>query len=198
MYRNRIGIWGWHYYWYHYRSALVTQFWGFSCTILLASVSAFWSFHNRSTPPIDRNILSIYHLKVSNGKITNSYVPHEPQTWFRKQEEVWVAFRRNHQLGDFFVVGESENLWLHVDAAFAGSAFICPEFRPLLDGVEVFREFLGPLLSIDVSKRRNAYAICIKMRSKFRGHEISIGRIWGSFQRRIKMFVVLRTSCQCI
>jgi aromatic-L-amino-acid decarboxylase len=25
---------------------------------------------------------------------------------------------------------------LHIDAAYAGSAFICPEFRPLLDGVE--------------------------------------------------------------
>ncbi|XP_014386005.1 PREDICTED: aromatic-L-amino-acid decarboxylase, partial [Myotis brandtii] len=30
-----------------------------------------------------------------------------------------------------------EDLWLHVDAAYAGSAFICPEFRHLLDGVEV-------------------------------------------------------------
>lgn len=26
---------------------------------------------------------------------------------------------------------------MHIDAAYAGSAFICPEFRPLLDGVEV-------------------------------------------------------------
>lgn len=28
-------------------------------------------------------------------------------------------------------------MWLHVDAAYAGSAFICPEFRHLLNGVEV-------------------------------------------------------------
>nr|BAM35936.1 dopamine decarboxylase [Lymnaea stagnalis] len=28
------------------------------------------------------------------------------------------------------------DIWMHVDAAYAGSAFICPEFRPLLDGVE--------------------------------------------------------------
>ncbi|TSL82509.1 Aromatic-L-amino-acid decarboxylase [Bagarius yarrelli] len=27
-------------------------------------------------------------------------------------------------------------IWMHIDAAYAGSAFICPEFRPLLDGVE--------------------------------------------------------------
>ncbi|XP_055277650.1 aromatic-L-amino-acid decarboxylase [Moschus berezovskii] len=29
-----------------------------------------------------------------------------------------------------------EGVWLHVDAAYAGSAFICPEFRHLLNGVE--------------------------------------------------------------
>lgn len=28
-------------------------------------------------------------------------------------------------------------MWMHIDAAYAGSAFICPEFRPLLNGVEV-------------------------------------------------------------
>jgi aromatic-L-amino-acid decarboxylase len=27
-------------------------------------------------------------------------------------------------------------VWLHVDAAWAGSACICPEYRPLLDGIE--------------------------------------------------------------
>lgn len=31
-----------------------------------------------------------------------------------------------------------EGIWLHVDAAYAGSAFICPEFRHLMNGVEVF------------------------------------------------------------
>jgi len=30
----------------------------------------------------------------------------------------------------------SENLWLHVDAAYAGSAALCPEFRWCLDGCE--------------------------------------------------------------
>lgn len=33
--------------------------------------------------------------------------------------------------------GNKEGLWLHIDAAYAGSAFICPEFRHLLNGVEV-------------------------------------------------------------
>ncbi|RNA27256.1 dopa decarboxylase, partial [Brachionus plicatilis] len=34
-----------------------------------------------------------------------------------------------------------ENLWLHIDAAYAGSAFICPELRPYLDGVEFSDSF---------------------------------------------------------
>jgi len=33
--------------------------------------------------------------------------------------------------------GSKHNVWLHVDAAYAGSAFVCPEFRPYLDGIEV-------------------------------------------------------------
>uniref|UniRef100_A0A2K5EKS5 Aromatic-L-amino-acid decarboxylase n=1 Tax=Aotus nancymaae TaxID=37293 RepID=A0A2K5EKS5_AOTNA len=34
-----------------------------------------------------------------------------------------------------------EGLWLHIDAAYAGSAFICPEFRHLLNGVEFADSF---------------------------------------------------------
>ena len=33
-------------------------------------------------------------------------------------------------------VCEEEFLWLHVDAAYAGSAFICPEYRVWLKGVD--------------------------------------------------------------
>ncbi|MDO8665060.1 MAG: pyridoxal-dependent decarboxylase, partial [Gemmatimonadales bacterium] len=33
-------------------------------------------------------------------------------------------------------VARREKLWLHVDAAYAGSAAICPEYRALLDGLE--------------------------------------------------------------
>uniref|UniRef100_A0AAR2LXW1 Aromatic-L-amino-acid decarboxylase n=1 Tax=Pygocentrus nattereri TaxID=42514 RepID=A0AAR2LXW1_PYGNA len=35
----------------------------------------------------------------------------------------------------------TEGIWMHIDAAYAGSAFICPEFRPLLDGVEFADSF---------------------------------------------------------
>ncbi len=38
------------------------------------------------------------------------------------------------------VPGNEENMWMHIDAAYAGSAFICPEFRPLLNGVEVCKK----------------------------------------------------------
>jgi histidine decarboxylase len=31
--------------------------------------------------------------------------------------------------------GKSEKMWLHVDAAYAGTAFICPEFRHWLNGI---------------------------------------------------------------
>jgi aromatic-L-amino-acid decarboxylase len=34
-------------------------------------------------------------------------------------------------------IARAEGLWHHVDAAYAGSAMICPEFRPLQDGVEL-------------------------------------------------------------
>jgi aromatic-L-amino-acid decarboxylase len=33
------------------------------------------------------------------------------------------------------------NLWLHVDAAMSGTAMLCPEFRPLIDGVELADSF---------------------------------------------------------
>lgn len=32
-----------------------------------------------------------------------------------------------------------ENIWLHVDAAYAGSVFVCPEQRHYLKGIEVYK-----------------------------------------------------------
>ncbi|XP_012286883.1 aromatic-L-amino-acid decarboxylase [Orussus abietinus] len=43
------------------------------------------------------------------------------------------AFDRLDEMGP---VCNREDIWLHVDAAYAGSAFICPEFRYLMKGVE--------------------------------------------------------------
>ncbi|NXW30300.1 DCHS decarboxylase, partial [Phaetusa simplex] len=36
---------------------------------------------------------------------------------------------------------EAEGLWLHIDAAYAGTAFVCPEFRLFLDGIEYADSF---------------------------------------------------------
>ena len=38
---------------------------------------------------------------------------------------------------DLGKIAKRYNLWLHIDAAYAGSACICPEFRHYLDGVEL-------------------------------------------------------------
>ncbi|CAF4337810.1 unnamed protein product, partial [Rotaria magnacalcarata] len=38
-------------------------------------------------------------------------------------------------------VCEREHIWIHVDAAYAGSAFICPEFRQFMNGVEFTQSF---------------------------------------------------------
>uniref|UniRef100_A0A671XC40 Aromatic-L-amino-acid decarboxylase n=1 Tax=Sparus aurata TaxID=8175 RepID=A0A671XC40_SPAAU len=47
----------------------------------------------------------------------------------------------NNLLRFLFLPGNKENMWMHIDAAYAGSAFICPEFRPLLNGVEYADSF---------------------------------------------------------
>ncbi len=42
-------------------------------------------------------------------------------------------------------LSQENNIWLHIDAAYAGSACICPEYRPLLNGVEKADSFsFGP------------------------------------------------------
>ncbi|KAI3684001.1 hypothetical protein L1987_84523 [Smallanthus sonchifolius] len=52
-------------------------------------------------------------------------------------------------------------IWTHVDAAYAGSACICPEFRHFLNGVEVPRNFatvcfrISPLALATVANESN-------------------------------------------
>lgn len=36
---------------------------------------------------------------------------------------------------------QEHDIWLHVDAAYAGSSFMCPEFRHLMKGIEVSQFF---------------------------------------------------------
>ncbi|KAI8042124.1 aromatic-L-amino-acid decarboxylase isoform X1 [Drosophila gunungcola] len=48
------------------------------------------------------------------------------------------AFDRLDECGP---VGNKHNVWIHVDAAYAGSAFICPEYRHLMKGIETADSF---------------------------------------------------------
>jgi len=48
------------------------------------------------------------------------------------------AFDRLDEIGP---VCKEMGAWLHVDASYAGSSFICPEFRPLMAGVEYAQSF---------------------------------------------------------
>ncbi|CAH6787939.1 Hdc [Phodopus roborovskii] len=48
------------------------------------------------------------------------------------------AFDRLSELGP---ICASEGLWLHVDAAYAGTAFLCPELRGFLEGIEYADSF---------------------------------------------------------
>lgn len=48
------------------------------------------------------------------------------------------AFDNLEELGP---ICQAEDIWLHVDAAYAGTAFICPEYRYLMKGVEYAHSF---------------------------------------------------------
>ena len=39
------------------------------------------------------------------------------------------------------VCSDNTDIWMHIDAAYAGSAFICPEYRPILNGIEYADSF---------------------------------------------------------
>ncbi len=53
-------------------------------------------------------------------------------------------------------IARRDNLWLHCDAAYAGAAMVCPEFRWMIDGVELcdsfnFNPHKGLLTTFDCS-----------------------------------------------
>ncbi|HBL77256.1 MAG: amino acid decarboxylase [Bacteroidetes bacterium GWF2_42_66] len=56
-----------------------------------------------------------------------------------------VGTTSSNAIDPVFSIGEickKYDLWLHIDAAMAGTAAICPEFRPLLNGIELADSFL--------------------------------------------------------
>ena len=58
-------------------------------------------------------------------------------------------------------IAESHGIWLHVDAAYSGSAAVCPEYRYLLDGVQRANSYcFNPhkwLLTTCITAERNQY-----------------------------------------
>ncbi|GAB6023817.1 hypothetical protein CHUAL_014223 [Chamberlinius hualienensis] len=48
------------------------------------------------------------------------------------------AFDDLSELGQ---ICKKEDMWMHVDAAYAGTAFICPEYRKWLNGIEMAQSF---------------------------------------------------------
>ncbi|XP_061180734.1 histidine decarboxylase-like [Saccostrea echinata] len=48
------------------------------------------------------------------------------------------AFDNIKELGE---ICEKEGLWMHIDAAYAGTAFICPEYRSYMEGIELASSF---------------------------------------------------------
>ncbi|KAI3388970.1 hypothetical protein SNEBB_006630 [Seison nebaliae] len=107
-------------------------------------------------------------------------------------------------------VSENERLWLHVDAAYAGSAFICPEYRYLMRGIERAQSFnMNPnkwlLCNFDISCIwvRNHYSLTsalsvdpIYLRHE-QTHKVIDLRHWGiALSRRfrsLKLWFVFRT-----
>ncbi|KAK2717342.1 histidine decarboxylase-like [Artemia franciscana] len=65
------------------------------------------------------------------------------------------AFDKLKEIGP---ICQKEGLWLHIDAAYAGTAFICPEFRHWLVGVEY-----ADSLAFNPSKRMMVHFDCTAM-----------------------------------
>lgn len=118
------------------------------------------------------------------------------------------AFDRISELGP---ICNDENMWMHIDAAYAGSAFICPEFRPLLNGIEYADSFnFNPhkwlLVNFDCSamwvKKREDIIGAFKVEPLYLKHEnqesglVTDYRHWqiplGRRFRSLKMWFVFR------
>ncbi|CAG9771983.1 unnamed protein product [Ceutorhynchus assimilis] len=116
------------------------------------------------------------------------------------------AFDNLEELGP---ICNREEVWLHVDAAYAGTAFICPEYRHLMKGVEMADSFnFNPhkwmLVNFDCSamwirdakylvEAFNVERIYLKDQHKglapeYRHWQISLGRRF----RALKIWFVLR------
>ncbi|KRY42675.1 aromatic-L-amino-acid decarboxylase [Trichinella spiralis] len=93
---------------------------------------------------------------------------------------------------------KEKEIWLHIDAAYAGSAFICPEYRHLLDGIEYADTFnFNPHKAFkNVLEIENAYYVNPQylkhehqnMIPDFRNWQIPLGRRF----RSLKLWLTFR------
>ncbi|PKK34409.1 aromatic-L-amino-acid decarboxylase, transcript variant X5 [Columba livia] len=115
------------------------------------------------------------------------------------------------KLFDLGPICNKKSFWMHIDAAYAGSAFICPEFRHLLNGVEFADSFMfNPhkwlLVNFDCSamwvKKRSDITSVFKLEPLYLQHQhqdsglVTDYRHWqiplGRRFRSLKLWFVLR------
>ncbi len=113
-------------------------------------------------------------------------------------------------LRDIGEIAGAEDIFMHVDAAWAGSAMLCPEFRPMLDGIEladsyVFNPHKWMLTNFDCTvhfvRDKDALLRTLAINPAYlqtrEGDEVTDFRDWGlQLGRRfraLKLWFVLRS-----
>ncbi|KAL7190421.1 hypothetical protein ACSBR2_022656 [Camellia fascicularis] len=84
-------------------------------------------------------------------------------------------------LGPLCDVAKRYNMWVHVDAAYAGSACICPEFRHFIDGVEALSTSTPEYLKNKATESNQVV--------DYKDWQIALSRRF----RAMKLWLVLRT-----
>nr|ALU57400.1 aromatic-L-amino-acid decarboxylase isoform 14 [Homo sapiens] len=86
----------------------------------------------------------IHRLQAASPELTQAAIMEKLVAYSSDQMVATLGTTTCCSFDNLLEVGpicNKEDIWLHVDAAYAGSAFICPEFRHLLNGVEFADSF---------------------------------------------------------
>nr|CAD7567540.1 unnamed protein product [Timema californicum] len=94
---------------------------------------------------------------------------------------------------------EAEQLWLHVDAAYAGASFICPEFRHWLNGVHhadsiAFNPSKWLMVHFDCTamvKNSGALHRTFNVEPLYLQHENSVGQLIFFLKKTLAMILIL-------
>uniref|UniRef100_A0A2K5UM44 Aromatic-L-amino-acid decarboxylase n=2 Tax=Macaca TaxID=9539 RepID=A0A2K5UM44_MACFA len=87
---------------------------------------------------------AIHRLQAASPELTQAAIMEKLVAYSSDQVVATLGTTTCCSFDNLLEVGpicNKEDMWLHVDAAYAGSAFICPEFRHLLNGVEFADSF---------------------------------------------------------